>query len=102
MVRLAAFGAVLVACSSGAPPDIQGLSDQTVAVGQELVLSIDGTDPDGDALTYSVHADITLTGATVTKMPSGQGVFRWTPIGSDVGQHPFDFIASDGANKTTV
>jgi len=54
MVRLVAFLAVLAACDSGSPPDIQGLSDQTVAVGQELQLSIDGTDPESAAIDASL------------------------------------------------
>ena len=40
--------------------------------------------------------------ASVTVSPSGAGVFRWTPIAADVGQHAFDFVVSDGGNDTTV
>ena len=71
----------LAACGSGSAPDLHGLSDQVAAVGQELVIELDGTDPDGDALAYSVHADISLDdNATMTKTPAGAGLFRWTPI----------------------
>jgi len=92
----------LVACSSGSPPEIHGLADQVAAVGSELVVQIDGSDPDGDPLTYGVHTDISLQGnAMLTQLPSGQGVFRWTPHAADLGVHPFDFTASDYSNTTT-
>lgn len=94
---------VVAACGNGAAPDILGLGDQVAVVGQQLTLELDGVDPDGDSLVYRVEADIPLGGnATVTQTPSGSGLFRWTPIGSDVGQHSFDFIVSDGSNDTTV
>lgn len=93
----------LAACGSGNAPDLHGLSDQVAAVGQELVIELDGTDADGDALTYSVHADISLDdNATMTKTPAGAGLFRWTPTSTDVGVHTLDFTVSDGDNETTV
>ena len=93
----------LAACGSGNPPDLHGLSDQVAAVGQELVIELDGTDPDGDALEYGVRADISLDdNATMTKTPGGAGLFRWTPTSSDVGVHTLDFTVSDGDNDTTV
>lgn len=94
---------VLAACGNGEPPDIVGLGDQTAVVGQQLVLELDGVDPDGDNLVYRVQADISLEGnATMTQTPTGTGLFRWTPIASDVGAHAFDFTVSDGDNDTTV
>ncbi|HSD87438.1 MAG TPA: pre-peptidase C-terminal domain-containing protein [Kofleriaceae bacterium] len=97
--------ATLVACSGGNAPELSGLSDQVAQVGTEFKLDLNGTDPDGDRLAYSFKA-ADLTGvsdrAMITVSPSGAGVFRWTPIASDVGQHAFDFVASDGSNETTV
>lgn len=94
---------LVAACGNGAAPDILGLGDQVAIVGQQFVLELDGVDPDGDSLVYRVEADIPLGGnATMTQTPSGAGLFRWTPIGSDVGQHSFDFTVSDGSNDTTV
>jgi hypothetical protein len=97
------LSSALCACATGAPPDIVGLGDQVAVVGQQFTLELDGVDPDGDNLAYSVEADVPLEGnATMTQTPSGRGVFRWTPIASDVGLHGFDFTVSDGSNDTTV
>ncbi|HTL34952.1 MAG TPA: lamin tail domain-containing protein [Kofleriaceae bacterium] len=102
-VAIAVGALALGACSHGEPPDIIGLSDQVAVVGQQFVLELAGTDPDGDALEYSVSADIDLMSrATISKTPTGNGVFRWTPLASDVGLHSFDFEVTDGSNDTTV
>ncbi|HEY5951997.1 MAG TPA: lamin tail domain-containing protein [Kofleriaceae bacterium] len=93
----------VAACGNGEPPDILGLGDQVAVVGQQFVLELDGVDPDGDNLAYTVEADIPLEGnATMTQTPAGKGLFRWTPIASDVGLHGFDFTVSDGSNDTTI
>jgi lamin tail-like protein/Big-like domain-containing protein len=93
---------VVVACG-GSPPEIHGLADQVATVGTELRVEIDGTDADGDALTYGVHADISLQGsAMITQTPNGIGVFRWTPLAKDLGTHAFDFTVSDGSNTSSV
>jgi len=94
-----------VACGPSSPPAIDGLTDQVAQVGSELVITLAGTDPEGDLLTYGFAApdlpDI-ASEADVTQSPSGLGVFRWTPLGSDVGQHAFDFTVSDGSFTTTA
>lgn len=104
VVRFALAAACLLgACIGGEPPDILSLDDQVAIVGQQFTLELDGVDPDGQRLSYSVKADISLAGnASITQMPSGVGVFRWTPVASDVGSHIFDFIVSDGQHDTTV
>ena len=80
------FGALLlVACTAGVKPDILGLMDQVAYVGSELVVEIDGVDKGGHRLSYSVTSDFDLMNASVTEMPSGVGVFRWTPLAQDVG-----------------
>jgi hypothetical protein len=95
--------AVVAGCGSGEPPDIIGLEDDVAVVGQAFVLELEGVDPDGDSLTYKVESDLTLEGnATLSKTPAGRGLFRWTPVASDVGAHAFDFIVSDGDHDTTV
>src|SRR5262245_17223275 len=102
MSRVCVLAITLAACG-GSAPDIKGLSDQVAIVGSEFDLQLDGTDPDGDTLSYSVHSDIELSGAaTLTETPSGAGLFRWTPLAADIGSHAFDFTVSDGSNDTTV
>ncbi|MBA3541216.1 MAG: Ig-like domain-containing protein, partial [Deltaproteobacteria bacterium] len=97
--------ATAVACGGGAAPELNGLSDQVAQVGTELKIDLNGEDADGDQLSYSYRA-VTLTDlgdhAQVTVSPSGAGVFRWTPIADEVGEHAFDFSVSDGDNTTTV
>ncbi len=95
--------ATAVACSSGSPPELSGLSDQVAQVGTELKIDLNGTDKDGDQLSYRYRiADIQNDSAQITQSPSGAGVFRWTPLAADVGEHAVDFIVSDGDHDTTV
>ena len=101
MVRWVLMVVAIAACDSGAAPELR-VEDQIAAVGIELVVELEGTDPDGDTLSYGVEGDIELVGATITRSPRGVGMFRWTPVASDVGEHVFDFTASDGSNTTTA
>jgi Lamin Tail Domain/Bacterial Ig domain len=102
MSRACVLAITLAACG-GSAPDIKGLGDQQATVGSELDIELDGTDPDGDTLTYAVHPDVALSGpATLTETPTGAGLFRWTPLAADIGSHTFDFTVSDGSNDTTV
>jgi hypothetical protein len=97
--------ATTVACGGGGSPELTGLTDQVAQVGTELKVDLNATDPDGDQLSYTFRApDLTdLDGhAQVSVSPSGAGVFRWTPLAADVGEHAFDFTVSDGGNDTTV
>ena len=97
--------ATAVACGPTSAPELSGLTDQVAQVGTELKIELDGTSPDGGRLTYSYRApDLSdLQGhAEITVQPSGAGVFRWTPLASDVGSHPFDFVVSNGGANATV
>jgi hypothetical protein len=97
--------ATAVACGSDAAPEIDGLSDQVAEVGSELTIELNGTDADGDRLEYGFHAaDLAEIEerAEITRAPSGAGVFRWTPIAADIGEHAFDFTVSDGARSSMV
>ena len=98
--------ATAVACGDGGSPELSGLGDQVGQVGTELKIDLNGTDPEGDRLAYRFRTASTLPGledrTSLTVSPSGAGVFRWTPTGADVGEHAFDFTASDGDHDTTV
>lgn len=95
--------ATAVACSSGNSPELSGLEDQVAQVGTELKIDLNGTDADGDQLNYRYRiADLQDDTAKITQSPSGAGVFRWTPLAADVGEHAVDFTVSDGDNDTTV
>ena len=105
MTSAACLATTVAACSGGNSPELDGLSDQVAQVGSEFKLDLNGTDVDGDRLTYKFKAaDLSdlENRAMITVSPSGSGVFRWTPIAADVGQHAFDFVVSDGGNDTTV
>lgn len=98
---------LLVGCvTGGGAPELSGLEDQVAIVGQELRIDLDGTDPDGDRLAYDFHAPVELrdlaSRTSLSVAPSGAGVFRWTPIAADLGEHAFDFVVSDGVNDTVM
>ncbi|MFT3699869.1 MAG: PPC domain-containing protein [Kofleriaceae bacterium] len=87
------------------PPELDGLTDQVAQVGTELKIDLNGTSEGGGKLGYSFHAgdlDDVDGAAQVTVSPSGVGVFRWTPLAADIGQHPFDFTVSNGDQSSTV
>ena len=93
------------ACSEDSrPPRLEAVDDQVAAVGTELVVTLRATDPDGDALTYDFAAELDGIDerADIALRPDGTAVFRFTPLGADVGVWPFDFTASDGVHTDTV
>lgn len=99
------LGSFLAACGpSGSAPTLQPVSDQVVAVNQELVLVLAATDADGDQLEYSFSTELAGVDerATVQRLPVGAGEFRWTPLAADVGRWAFTFTVSDGAHEDSV
>ena len=97
--------ATTVACGGGSPPELSGLKDEVAQVGTVKEIMLNGTDPDGDQLSYRFKAPDLMdigTHAAITVSPAGAGVFRWTPLANDVGEHAFDFTVSDGDHDTTV
>lgn len=103
LIAVAVAAATLAACGGGEAPELAGIDDQRVAVGQELTFELRATDADGDALDYTFASDVPDLGtrAVITVAPSGNGVFRWRPLAADVGTWHFDFTASDGDHATT-
>ncbi len=76
-------------------PTIPTIGAKSVAEGSALQFAINGTDPDGDALTY--QASNSPVGATLT-----DGVFRWTPDYDDAGSYNVTFIVRDPANQSAM
>lgn len=70
-------------------PVLSAIGDKTVTVNNSLSFTITATDPDGDAITYSV-----------LNLPSGAAfsgnTFSWTPQEGQAGNYSVTFIASDG------
>ncbi|MEX1368891.1 MAG: hypothetical protein AB1Z98_37545 [Nannocystaceae bacterium] len=104
--RMAITAAVLLpGCKEGSPPTLLDPRDQVAVVGQQLVVQLVATDPDGDALSFAVAApsvpDLESTIA-ITTSPAGQGVFAFTPLASQIGLHAFDFSVSDGRFRHTL
>ena len=103
-IGLSLLVATAVACGGGDAPAIEDVPDKLVAVGQELVIEIRATDPDGDDLSYGFASDVPGLGtrATMTRTPAATGLFRWRPLAADVGTWHFDFTASDGDQTATL
>jgi len=97
--------APLPGCKKGNPPALLDVGDQVAVVGQQLVLQLVASDPDGDSLTFEIAAagvpDLETT-AAITKTPAGQGIFTFTPLASQIGVHLFDFSVNDGDHRFTL
>ena len=79
-------------------PDLAGLNDVALMVGQAIEIPVSATDPDGDPilLTLDRHIDF----ATLTDNGDGTGVLRLAPTGSDLQTcpYPIKMIATDTSN----
>lgn len=79
------------------PPTVAPLPDREVNVYEEIVVTVQATDPDGDTLSFSLAADPTLpTGVRFTDNGDGTATFRWRPSHNQTGNYTFTFTASDG------
>lgn len=75
------------------PPTFANIDNPTITEGQQLSLTLNATDPDGDTLTYSTSnnpSGSSLSGAT----------FTWTPSTTQAGSYTPTFTASDGKGGT--
>lgn len=69
--------------AANGPPMLTMIANQTVGLGQLLQFTATATDPDGNALTFSIANP--PTGATLTPDAPGTAIFRWTPTLSQGG-----------------
>jgi hypothetical protein len=72
------------------------LDDQTVAVGDELVIELRASS--SGEVDYSYRPDL---GAVIAQRPDGSGLFRWRPSAGHVGQRVVDFHARDDTGVAT-
>lgn len=70
-------------------PTLSDVVDQTVSEGETLTISLVGSDPDGDTISYSVSGS--PTGASI----SGS-TFTWTPSHDQSGTYVLTFSVGDG------
>jgi len=96
------------ACGGNARPSLDPVGDQTATVGVQMNLLIQGRDPDGDALVFSLSVPSIHDINQRTHPPRFESFgpnaayLLWTPVASDVGLHQFEVTASDGQAKTTI
>jgi len=75
----------------GRPPVLSPVPSQTVKEGEELLIQLQATDPDGDTLTFK--ANPLPPRATFDE---SKGTFKWTPSYKEAGEYWVRFSASDG------
>ena len=75
------------------PPELLNPGDQIVRAGETLELQLEATDPDGDALQFSIDGPAPASGA----LDPETGLFTWTPTLDDQGASlRVLFVVSDG------
>lgn len=89
------------ACGDNLAPLMSPLTDQHAVVGVELLLSVRGTDPEGDALTFSFASDADIAERARLEQDGDAALLRFTPMASDVGIHTFEISVSDGTHRVT-
>lgn len=94
-----------MACNRGNPPTLFELEDQVAVVGEQLVVQIVASDPEGDPITFAFAGpavpDLATT-ASISTTPAGLGIFTFTPLASQLGLQILDISASDGRYEDHV
>jgi len=78
------------------PPGINGTPVISVYIGSTYYYKINGTDLDGDPLTYTL-----VMGPPAMKLNATTGVLNWTPDPLDKGTQPVKVNISDGKDTFT-
>ena len=76
------------------PPTLDPIGDRVITVGELLEITLTGSDPDGDALSYSVNG--LPSGANFTDNGDGTASFSWIPAVGQIGDFEVEFSVSDG------
>ncbi len=76
------------------PPVLDPIGEQTFTERQYMQFGVNGSDPDGDNLTFS--STTVPESAEFYQITLGGALFAWTPNSSQSGQHFVTFYLSDG------
>jgi hypothetical protein len=76
------------------PPTLAAISNRTVSAGTTLIVTNSASDPDGDALTFSLGPGAALNSA----INPTNGIFTWTPMQSQAGTNHFSVIVTDNGS----
>jgi YVTN family beta-propeller protein/YD repeat-containing protein len=79
------------------PPSVEHMSGHVLSVGAAFAMTVPGSDPDEGA-TLSYRADDLPAGAA---LDPATGLFTWTPLATQLGEHRLRFTVSDGQASTS-
>ncbi len=83
------------------PPSFEGVPEQSVDVGDTLIVPILASDPDGNTIALAV-VNLLPVNATFVDSGGGHGVFTFAPDVNQVGEHSVEFTANDGISADTL
>ena len=94
------FGLTPTVLASGpnSPPSLEPVGPISLMPGQYFETRLVATEPDGDAVGFSIQSD----GALPTGMLKADGTLIFTPSPDDVGSYSFAIVATDGPTQTKV
>ena len=92
------FQILLTSQSHNQAPVITTTPPPGVVVGQPYAVSFQGSDPDGDALTWGLDTSTAPAGMTI----ADDGTLLWEPTEGQIGTHVVTVRADDGAGATTL
>ena len=81
------------------PPVIQGVTDKVTSEGVQVGFLITASDPNGDAIAFSVSPR--PVGAILTDNHDGTAYFNWTPEAGQAGRYTLTVAATDGSLAST-
>ncbi|MCF7809803.1 tandem-95 repeat protein [bacterium] len=76
--------------------------DVEIAEEEELELTVEGSDPDGDAVSLSAESDDLPEGWEFTDNEDGTGTFNWTTGFNDEGSYTISFTIADNEFEVTA
>ena len=99
-MRFAWIALVVVGCGPQGGARLQPIAPATATVGVELDLML-RVDAAHAEFTFASDLQRRALEPTLTPYAGGEAMFRWTPLGADVGAHAFRFSATAGGVAST-